>query len=1107
MRRARQFLSALLSGGLLLFAGCGGGGGNPLSALGAGPTFTGQIVAGKKTAGTVQNFVLQQDVAHLAYNDTGLVTMKIDDLSDLRVMRLIDDVIANDVARCGGLLYVLTYRDPPTLSTLITFDVAADRFVPQRLGEIQLLVEAGARLACKGNTVYLGGGTQGLIVIDARNPRVPVRVTLPADPEFEAIAFHNLIVSGNELRAIVDLGGVTTDYAAELDCRATPAPLTPDCTGSPPPACWGKFGIRSFDVRRPTELACAGGWDDFRIPDSQQLEFPPASGINTSPTSHPIAMTEDASHIYIASNNGRRLTIATSDGAIVFSGDIPGISQGQISALDIFGDVLVLTDGNVRIIDVSDRARPFLSSTVFTPGRAFSVRTVPITGEQNAFLAYVADGDNGVVVVRIARNFFLPLRGDLVAREIPRPQTAAPVPDFEETSPLFGTQALVPSEERDDGSEGVLAAGRLLIGSAENLAPAPFDTGTADTAVPGTLLSVEPTGSTIVPLPAMTMTAIPGPFGLNTERVRVFSQNSLCLYTDDGGMPPLVFDPVCADSMGGLGHFLEFPDAGDAACGGGSCLTYGLQFAAAIVMDDFLPGRPGPSPIPDLIDPSVGAITPPLEQIGRLSPLAVPTAIVMARDGLVAVANSGLDIFQNPTPMTPNGTTPFTATPTVGRIAILDENGRPYAYRRMAEPRPFDPVAFRTAVVGGVTADQAALAPYPMFPKVQLRDDAGNLLLDGMMNPLTPDSPPTGVLYGDEDLRNDALLPAGLLPVTLTRTSLHNNLAAPGELPPFDTCSTVDADPLTVVPSADPDQDERSSLGLCHGVFGLAYGGTGPDQAQPNESATPDFDYYTRNPIYFATTGDGGVVQIDLDSGISQVSPPGTLVPLLKTLNALATQLDPSFSNPDPMSSDLVCDPLLAQIPSVRGEDERLLAFAGATVAPDPMMGPGRLATPLDCDPFLRMGLTYVPATRTLFVANPLGRSVTSVFLSVSGSASAQGLLYQSGRIHLDVGGFLNTPVDVVPVEPLPVSTTMATESSDLYVADRGSGTIVRITQSGQFVAVRRPIIAGQPVAPGTLAGLAISPDGETLYLTLSEGCGFLDDDRSAGCVATVDPF
>jgi hypothetical protein len=91
----------------------------------------------------------------------------------------------------------------------------------------------------------------------------------------------------------------------------------------------------------------------------------------------------------------------------------------------------------------------------------------------------------------------------------------------------------------------------------------------------------------------------------------------------------------------------------------------------------------------------------------------------------------------------------------------------------------------------------------------------------------------------------------------------------------------------------------------------------------------------------------------------------------------------------------------------------------------------------------------------------------------------------------------LSIPIDLAPVVPevanpgFARNTTMA-GNSDMYVANRGNGTIARMRQDGTIVAVRRIILpSGQAVGPqrlnGIANGIAVSSDGQAIWVTIGD--------------------
>jgi hypothetical protein len=84
----------------------------------------------------------------------------------------------------------------------------------------------------------------------------------------------------------------------------------------------------------------------------------------------------------------------------------------------------------------------------------------------------------------------------------------------------------------------------------------------------------------------------------------------------------------------------------------------------------------------------------------------------------------------------------------------------------------------------------------------------------------------------------------------------------------------------------------------------------------------------------------------------------------------------------------------------------------------------------------------------------------------------------------------LQMPIDLAPTQRNTddvswASNTTLDEVSDIYVANRGNNTIVRMRQEGSVVAVRGVAFEG-PLANGQLNGIATSPDGKTIYVTFT---------------------
>jgi hypothetical protein len=86
----------------------------------------------------------------------------------------------------------------------------------------------------------------------------------------------------------------------------------------------------------------------------------------------------------------------------------------------------------------------------------------------------------------------------------------------------------------------------------------------------------------------------------------------------------------------------------------------------------------------------------------------------------------------------------------------------------------------------------------------------------------------------------------------------------------------------------------------------------------------------------------------------------------------------------------------------------------------------------------------------------------------------------------------LNVPVDIAPVvseiaKPGFASNTTLAGNSDMYVLNRGNGTIVRMRQDGVVIATRRIVLeTGDEIGSGRLNGIAVSPDAQRIWVSVS---------------------
>jgi hypothetical protein len=129
--------------------------------------------------------------------------------------------------------------------------------------------------------------------------------------------------------------------------------------------------------------------------------------------------------------------------------------------------------------------------------------------------------------------------------------------------------------------------------------------------------------------------------------------------------------------------------------------------------------------------------------------------------------------------------------------------------------------------------------------------------------------------------------------------------------------------------------------------------------------------------------------------------------------------------------------------------------------------------------------LNWVP-NRRLFVTDPLGNAIAVLTLV------DDGMLFRLTSVTRFTVPDLNLPIDLAPAVPeianpgFSSNTTLA-GGSDLYVANRGNGTIVRLRQDGTVVAVRQVAVPGLgPLGAGRLNGIAVSPDAAHLWVTVS---------------------
>ncbi len=190
--------------------------------------------------------------------------------------------------------------------------------------------------------------------------------------------------------------------------------------------------------------------------------------------------------------------------------------------------------------------------------------------------------------------------------------------------------------------------------------------------------------------------------------------------------------------------------------------------------------------------------------------------------------------------------------------------------------------------------------------------------------------------------------------------------------------------------------------------------------------ASPDG---TGKAVFAVVTADGAIVQVQVEHGVDGPVPEGTIAPL--------RDVSPT---------------------------------AQAPAAPPSRVG---------------IVFNWIP-DRLLYVADPLNNALVQLRLRDDQE------VFHVAAVHRFELPELVQPIDLAPAvqevaNPSFSSNTTLAGGADLYVANRGDGTIVRLRQDGRVVAVAELAVPGLgAVGPGRLNGIAVSPDARTLWVTLS---------------------
>jgi hypothetical protein len=157
----------------------------------------------------------------------------------------------------------------------------------------------------------------------------------------------------------------------------------------------------------------------------------------------------------------------------------------------------------------------------------------------------------------------------------------------------------------------------------------------------------------------------------------------------------------------------------------------------------------------------------------------------------------------------------------------------------------------------------------------------------------------------------------------------------------------------------------------------------------------------------------------------------------------------------------------------------------GGTIAPLEGLGPGLAATLQPVATRTGTVFNWVP-NAILYIADPLRNAVVALTLIDDGQVFRVEETRQLSSPAFDV------PIDLAPAvaevaSPAFSSNTTLAGGADLYVANRGDGTIVRLAQDGRVVAQRAVNVPGLGVlGAGRLNGIAVSPDAQRLWITVS---------------------
>lgn len=199
--------------------------------------------------------------------------------------------------------------------------------------------------------------------------------------------------------------------------------------------------------------------------------------------------------------------------------------------------------------------------------------------------------------------------------------------------------------------------------------------------------------------------------------------------------------------------------------------------------------------------------------------------------------------------------------------------------------------------------------------------------------------------------------------------------------------------------------------------------------------------------------------------------------------------------HPHPLRGHLragaVANALLGASPDATGRAVFAVATADGALAQvhvkdgvDGLAPPGTLA-PLRPGQRAGMVFNWVP-DRFLYVSDPRDNAVLQLHLDDNFH------VFRVVGMRRVVSPDLSAPVDLAPAVPETAnpsfsSNTTLAGGADIYVANRGTGTIARLEQNGRVRAVARIRLPGGGwIGRGELNGIAVSPDTRRIWVSLS---------------------